>query len=122
MQQRSEHHANGAMPIRKCAASATHPNGNTRRRVHPALPCRGLRSQIWEAAKDMLALGDDREISRVLSSRFRVAETVVDRILVVEGVTHERGRAALSTGIQSALGIEREAVRTVDEEFCEGVA
>lgn len=78
-------------------------------RQSPRLPLPAVRRKIWEAARDLVASGDGREISSVLASRFSTSERIIDAVLVIEGLRHERIAATLRTGIVSALEQAREA-------------
>ena len=63
----------------------------------------------------MVASGEQREPSTILAARFHSSERVINRVLVIEGMRHEREAAALRTGVLNALAIAREAAATVDE-------
>lgn len=78
------------------------------------LPCRAIRSQIWEAAK-YLALHDTgaREISAVLANRFHMAESAVDRILVLAGAAEERRATSYAVGLRNTAAMEEEAAGAV---------
>ena len=85
-----------------------------------ALPLPAVRRRIWEQACDLIASGEQREPSTILAARFHSSERVINRVLVIEGMRHEREAAALRTGLLNTLEIAREAVATVDE-FSEGL-
>jgi len=74
---------------------------------------------MWEQACELIAAGDAREISAVLANRFRTSERVVDAVLVVEGIRHQREAAALRNGLVNTLAIAQEAIAAVDEELSE---
>jgi hypothetical protein len=80
-----------------------------------ALPLAPVRRQIWEQACDLIASGELREHSAILAGRFHSSERIIDRVLVIEGMRHEREAAALRTGLLNTLEIAREAMATVDE-------
>ena len=81
----------------------------TSNRQSPRLPLLPVRRKMWEAARDLVASGDSREVSAVLANRFNTSERIVDAVLVLEGLKHERVAATLRTGIVSALEQAREA-------------
>ena len=56
-----------------------------------------------------------REHSAILAGRFHSSERIINRVLVIEGMRHEREAVALRTGLLNTLEIAREAVATVDE-------
>ena len=80
-----------------------------------ALPLAPVRRQIWEAACELITAGEPREHSAILAGRFHSSERIIMRVLLIEGMRHEREAAALRTGVLSALEIAREAAATVDE-------
>jgi hypothetical protein len=96
--------------MRKPAARA----GTPRR---PRLPLPAVRVQIWQAACDLVAAGDTRELGRTLASRFSTSERIIDMVLIIEGMRHERTAAALRTGIVGALEAARDAAAAVDIEL-----
>jgi hypothetical protein len=57
----------------------------------------------------MVASGETREISEVLASRFHTGERVIDMVIVLEGIKHERIAATLRTGVLNALELARDA-------------
>lgn len=90
------------MNPRKPARAAT---TNRRSLRLPLLP---VHREIWEAARDLVAAGDPREVSAVLANRFNTSERIIDAVLVLEGLKHERVAATLRTGIVSTLEQARE--------------
>ncbi len=88
-------------PIRKPVASST-----SNRSVR--LPLIPVRRKIWDAARDLVATGDAREVSAVLANRFRLPEAVIDAVLVHEGIRHERVATTLRIGVTNALTIARD--------------
>jgi hypothetical protein len=80
----------------------------TSARQSPRLPLQPVRREIWEAARDLVASGDGREVSAVLGNRYRLSEAVIDAVLVHEGMRHERVAAALRTGVVNALALARD--------------
>jgi len=85
-----------------------------------ALPLAPVRRQIWEAACELITAGEPREHSALLAGRFHSSEGIITRVLVLEGMRHQREAVALRTGLLNALEIAREAAATVDE-FSEGL-
>jgi len=82
------------------------PTSTTQRTRLPLAP---VRRAIWEAARDLVVTGDAREISGVLANRFSSSGAIIDRVLVLEGMRHERIAATLRTGVSNALDMAREA-------------
>jgi len=80
-----------------------------------ALPLAPVRRQIWEAACDLIASGEQREHSAILAGRFHSSERIVNQVLLLEGLRFEREAVALRNGVLNALEIAREASATVDE-------
>lgn len=78
-------------------------------RTGPRLPLPAVRRQIWDAARDLVAAGDTREVSAVLANRYRLPEAVIDAVLIHEGIRHERVAATLRQGIVNALDLANEA-------------
>jgi hypothetical protein len=78
------------------------------------LPLHPVRLDIWQAACELIAAGETRELSRVLASRFSTSERIIDMVLVIEGMRHERTSAALRTGIIGALEAAKDASAAID--------
>jgi hypothetical protein len=91
------------------------PSKATTSRPRTVLPLPAVRRRIWEQACDLIASGELREHSAILAGRFHSSERIINRVLVIEGIRHEREAAALRTGLLNTLEIAREAVATVDE-------
>jgi hypothetical protein len=72
---------------------------------------------MWAQACDLIAGGETRELSAVLANRFHTSERIVDAVLVIEGMRHEREAAALRNGLVNTLAIAQEAIAAVDEEL-----
>jgi hypothetical protein len=84
-------------------------------RSRVSLPLPAVRRRIWEQACDLIASGEQREHSALLAGRFHTSERLINRVLVIEGMRHEREAAALRTGLLNTLEIAKEAVATLDE-------
>jgi hypothetical protein len=84
-------------------------------RSRAALPLPAVRRRIWEQACDLISSGEQREISTILAARFHSSERMINRVLVIEGMKHEREAIALRTGLLNALQIAREAAAGVDD-------
>ena len=96
--------------LRKPAARA----GALRR---PRLPLAPVRVAIWQAACELAAAGDTRELGKTLAARFSTSERIIDLVLISQGMRHERTAAALRTGIVSALEAAKDAGAAVDEDL-----
>jgi hypothetical protein len=73
------------------------------------LPLPAVRLRIWEAACELVAIGESRDLCAVLAGRFSTSARVVGLCLVIEGLRHQRTAAALRSGILSALELGRDA-------------
>ena len=100
--------------LRKPAARA----GMLRR---PRLPLQPVRVEIWHAACELVSAGETRELGKALASRFSTSERIIDLVLIIEGMRHERTAAALRTGIVGALEAAKDAGAAVDVDLS-GVA
>ncbi|HUQ90820.1 MAG TPA: hypothetical protein VM120_03995 [Bryobacteraceae bacterium] len=96
-------------PVRKPPAKATSSQ-------RPRLPLRPVRDEIWAAACDLVDDNNAGEVSAVLSNRFHTSERIIDMVLVMEGMRHERTVAALRTGILSTLEQGREAAAWTEDQ------
>jgi len=97
------------------------PARETGRVQRARLPLPAIRRQIWEQACDLIASGEQCEHSPILARRFQCSEGVISRVLLIEGMRHEREAAALRTGVLNALEIAREAGLSMDE-FADGLS
>jgi hypothetical protein len=91
------------------------PSKATTSQPRTVLPLPAVRRRIWEQACDLVASGELREHSAILAGRFHSSERIINRVLVIEGMRHEREAAALRTGLLNTLEIAGEAVATIDE-------
>jgi len=98
------------MTPRKQPTKATEPPSGV------PLPLAETRRQIWEAAAELIALGDPRDITELLAKRFRASHATIARVMVLEALRFEREAAALRHGVRNALQIAREAGAAVYEE------
>lgn len=87
------------------------------RRSH--LPLQPVRLKIWRAACDLVANGETRELGKTLASRFSTSERIIDMVLVIEGMRHERTAAALRTGLVGALEAAKDASASVEADLCD---
>jgi hypothetical protein len=78
------------------------------------LPLPGVRKQVWAQACDLVSTGTGADIPSLLARRFDTTEEIINRILIAEGMKHEREAAALRSGLLSALSLGREARASVD--------
>ena len=76
-----------------------------------------MRLEIWKSACELVAAGETRELSRVLASRFSTSERIIDTVLVIEGMRHERTAATLKTGIIGALEAAKDASAAIDSDL-----
>ena len=74
-----------AMTPRKQPTKATAP-----RSVVP-LPLAETRRQIWEAAAELIAAGDPRDVTELLAKRFRAPHAIIARVMVLEALRFGRG-------------------------------
>jgi hypothetical protein len=98
-------------PVRKPARTATTGGQPSR------LPLPQVRRRIWIQACELVAVGEQRELSAVLANRFHTSERIIDTVLVSEGMRHERIAAALRNGLVNTLSIAHEASSAFDTEI-----
>jgi hypothetical protein len=53
-------------------------------------------------------------LGKALASRFSTSERIIDLVLIIEGMRHERTAAALRTGIVGALEAARDASAAIE--------
>lgn len=92
------------------------PRGATAPRSTVPLPLAETRRQIWEAAAELIAAGDPRDITELLAKRFCASHAIIARVMVLEALRFEREAAALRHGVRNALQIACEAGAAVYEE------
>jgi hypothetical protein len=92
------------------------PTKATALRPSVPLPLAETRRQIWEAAADLIASGDARDISAVLARRFQTTQATISRVMVMEALRYEREAAALRHGVRNALQLARDAGASVYED------
>ncbi len=81
------------------------------------LPLVPVRQQIWAQACELVQSGDTRDLCALLANRFHTSERIIQTVLVLQGIQHERAAATLRNGIRNTLSLEREAVRSVEEDI-----
>ena len=91
------------------------PARETSRSTLGRLPLPEIRRKMFDQACELIAAGDPRELSLVIGNRFHISQSVVNRVLVLEGLRHEREAAALRAGIHNAVLLAREAGQSVYE-------
>jgi len=101
-------------------ATRKQPSKASTSRSRAGLPLLAVRRRIWDQACDLIASGE-REHSAVLAGRFHCSERIVNRVLLIEGMRHEREAAALRTGILNAIEIAKDAGVSTVEEFAESL-
>lgn len=80
------------------------------------LPLAPVRAQIWAAACELVGDGHADEVSATLANRFHTSERIIDMVLVLEGMKHERIAATLRTGMIAALEESRRAAASIDDD------
>ena len=100
------------MTPRKQPAKATAPRSSV------PLPLPPIRRQIWEAACELVLSGDPFRPG-ALANRFRTTERIINRVLVAEGMRHEREAAMLRNGLLNTLELSRESGAAVEADLLE---